>query len=158
STVGARGVALLSDRPTVRRSDRFGGNRMPGSTSTMSIKMNARMMRRSTGPLCASASARLCVCASVRLALWHRIEAARVQRMTAQDALQAEPAPLERAVALDGIERVLRARRHETTLREHQMRERHLVCANHAHGGPSRPTAHAHVSRLSTLLFSSRIA
>src|SRR5207237_1264821 len=76
--------------------------------------------------------------------------------MTAQDALQAEPAPLERSVTLDGFERVLRARRRETTLREHQMRERHLVCANHAHDGPSRPTSHAHVTRLTTPLSSAR--
>src|SRR3989442_12399281 len=76
--------------------------------------------------------------------------------MTPQDALQAEPAPLERSVTLDGFERVLRARRRETTLREHQMRERHLVCANHAHDGPSRPTSHDHVTRLTTLLSSPR--
>src|SRR5437016_3910690 len=76
--------------------------------------------------------------------------------MTAEDALQAEPAPLERSVALDGFERVLRARRRETTLREHQLRECHLVCANHAHDGPSRPTSHAHVTRLTTLLSSAR--
>src|SRR2546430_4174135 len=79
-----------------------------------------------------------------------------MQRMTAQDAFQTEPAPLERAVAVDGFERVLRARRREPTLREHQRRERHLVCANHAHDGPSRPTSHAHVTRLTTLLSSAR--
>src|SRR5207244_12525213 len=76
--------------------------------------------------------------------------------MTAEDALQAEPAPLERSVAADGFERVLRARRRETTLREHQMRERHLVCANHAHDRPSRPPSHAHVTRLTTPLSSAR--
>src|SRR5437773_5600032 len=78
--------------------------------------------------------------------------------MTAEDALQAEPAPLERSVAADGFERVLRARRRETTLREHQMRERHLVCANHAHDALPISTSHAHVTRLTTLLSSARSA
>src|SRR5205814_10694094 len=76
--------------------------------------------------------------------------------MTAQDALQAEPAPLERAVALDGFKRVLRARRRETTLREDQMRERHLVRTNKRHDGPSRPAPHAHVTRLTMPVNSAR--
>src|SRR5436189_5524039 len=79
-----------------------------------------------------------------------------MQRMAAQDAFQTEPAPLERAVAVDGVERVLRARRREPTLREHQMRERHLVCANQRHHGASRPTPHAHMTRLTTALSSAR--
>src|SRR5437762_11986006 len=68
--------------------------------------------------------------------------------MTAPDELQAEPAPLERGVALDGFKRVLRARRRETTLREDQMRECHLVRTNQRHDGPSRPPPPAHVTRL----------
>src|SRR5437588_6290517 len=76
--------------------------------------------------------------------------------MAAQDAFQAEPAPLGRTVALDGFKRVPRARRRETTLREHQMRERHLVCTNQRHDGAPRPTPHAHVMRLTTPVNSAR--
>src|SRR6184192_1396798 len=102
-SAGAGGFAILSDRPTVRRSDRFGGNRMPGSTSTMSIRMKARMTRRSTGPL------------------GHGIVAAGVQRVAAEDAFQTEPGSPERAVAFHRLQRVPRARRCEPTLREHEM-------------------------------------
>src|SRR2546430_8593688 len=69
-----------------------------------------------------------------------------MQRMTAQDAFQTEPAPLERAVAVDGVERVLRARRREPTLREHQMRERHLVCANQDRKSTRLNSSHSQIS------------
>lgn len=58
--VSERGVVSPAARPPVRRSG-LGGNKMLGRISTMSIRMNARMTRRSTGPLGACASARLCV-------------------------------------------------------------------------------------------------
>src|SRR5207245_6593752 len=59
-----RAAATVSGRPTVRPTDRFfGGNRMLGSTATMSISTMARMTRRSTVGI-----------------LGHRVVAARVQR------------------------------------------------------------------------------
>src|SRR5207245_10146374 len=79
-----------------------------------------------------------------------------MQRVTAEDAFHAEPGSFERAVALDGLERVTRARRREPTLRDHQMRQRHLVAANQCHDGESRPAPDAHVVRLTTPLNSAR--
>src|SRR2546428_7025914 len=79
-----------------------------------------------------------------------------MQRLTAGDGFHAEQGPFERAVALDGLERVTRARRREPTLRDHQMRQRHLVAANQCHDGESRPAPDAHVMRLTTPLNSAR--
>src|SRR2546422_5102160 len=73
-----------------------------------------------------------------------------MQRVTAEDAFHAEPASLERAVALDRLQRVTRAGRRVPTLRDHQMRQRHLVAANQCHDGESRPASDAHVMRLTT--------
>src|SRR5437762_6458801 len=136
---------------------------MLGRTATMSIRSTARITRRSTSPLrvCASvrlccASTRLCVYASVRLALRHRVVAARVQRVAAQDASDAEPNASHGAVALHRFVGVARARRHEATLREHQVRQRHLVDANQRHDGTPRPVPEIHVMRVTLVANSVR--
>ena len=59
-----------------------------------------------------------------------RVEAARVQRVAASDALDAEPRTSKRAEALDAGGRVVRARRLETAGGAEQTRERHLIKAN----------------------------
>src|SRR5881628_3212359 len=87
--VGAS-LAVLSGRAASRLSGFFGGNRMLGKTAMMSIRSTARITRRSTSPLR--------VCASVRLALRHRVVAARVQRVAAQDASDTEPNASHRAI------------------------------------------------------------
>src|SRR5437773_10778182 len=128
---------------------------MLGRTATMSIRSTARITRRSTSPLRVCASV-LCVYASVRLALWHRVVAARVQRVAAQDASDAEPNASHRAVALHRFVGVARARRHEATLREHQVRQRHLVDANQRHDGTPRPVPEIHVMRVTLVVNSVR--
>src|SRR2546426_823709 len=141
--------AVLSGRPPVPRSAVFfGGNRMLGKTATMSIRSTARITRRSTSPLR--------VCASVRLALRHRVVAARVQRVAAQDASDTEPNASHRAVALPRFVGVARARRHEATLREHQVRQRPLVDANQRHDGTPRPVPEIHVMRVTLVVNSVR--
>src|SRR5712692_11323098 len=149
SGVAAAVLVVLSGRPPVPRSAVFfDGNRMLGRTATMSIRTTARTTRRSTSPLR--------VCASVRPASRYRVVTAGVQRVAAQDPLGAEPHPSERAVALHRFEGVARARRHEATLREHQMRERQLVHANERHDGTSRPVPEIQVMRVTLAVNSER--
>src|SRR5207245_9425657 len=99
---------------------------------------------------------RLGVCASVRLALRHRVVAARVQRVAAQDASDTEPNASHRAIALHRFVGVARARRHEATLREHQVRQRHLVDANQRHDGTPRPVPEIYVMRVTLVVNSVR--
>src|SRR2546429_1537645 len=61
--------------------------------------------------------------------------------MAAQDPSDAEPRSSDRAVAFHRFEGVARARRYETTLREHQVRQRRLVEANERHEGAPWPEA-----------------
>src|SRR5207248_7354955 len=48
------------------------------------------------------------------------------------------------------------ARRHEATLREHQMRQRQLVDANERHDGAPRPAPEIHVRRVTLAATSAR--
>src|SRR5690242_21724899 len=84
----------------------------------------------------------LCVCASVRLcvsSLGHRVVAARMERMAMENALDAEPRASQGAIAFHRFEGVARARRHEATLREHEMRQRQLVSADKRHDSETWP-------------------
>ena len=110
---------------------------MLGSTATISIRTIARMTRRSTG------------------LLGHGVVPASVQRVATEDALDAEPASLQRAVALDRLQGVVRARRREATL-EHPMRDGHLVSTYREHHCEPRPATGAHVIRLTTAVNSAR--
>src|SRR2546429_5110331 len=67
--------------------------------------------------------------------------------MAAQDPSDAEPRSSDRAVAFHRFEGVARARRYETTLREHQVRQRRLVEANERHEGAPWPEAGGHSMR-----------
>src|SRR5205809_7654273 len=79
-----------------------------------------------------------------------------MQRVATEDALDAEPTSLQRAVALDRLKGVVRARRREATLRDHQMRDAHLVSTDHRHHREPRPATDAHVIRLTTSVNSAR--
>src|SRR5437879_12799348 len=79
-----------------------------------------------------------------------------MQRVAAQDALHAQPTSFERTVTLDRLECVLRAAGREATLREHQMRQRHLVRADQSHGRAPRPATPTHVTRLTQAANSAR--
>src|SRR5437762_12220847 len=127
----SRAARLLSGCPAIRLAAFFDGNKILGSTATMSISTIARMTRRSTWPLGLSASG--------RLALRHRVVAARMQRVAAQDALHSQPASFEPTVTLDRLACVLRAAAREATLREHQMRQRPLVRTAQSHSRATRP-------------------
>src|SRR3989441_7187401 len=67
--------------------------------------------------------------------------------MAAQDPSDPEPRPSDRAVAFHRFEGVTRTRRHETTLREHQVRQRRLVDANERHDGAPWPVAGVYAKR-----------
>src|SRR5438094_8625321 len=79
-----------------------------------------------------------------------------MQRVATEDALDAEPTSLYRAVALDRLKGVVRARRREATLRDHQMRDAHLVSTDHRHHRAPRPATEFHVIRLTTPVNSAR--
>src|SRR5438128_2276053 len=79
-----------------------------------------------------------------------------MERVAAEDPPYAQPASLERAVTLDRLICVVRARRRKATLREHQMRQRELVTADDGHGHPTRPTGRAHVIRVTEPVNSAR--
>src|SRR5438128_4560692 len=76
--------------------------------------------------------------------------------MAAQDPSDAEPRPSHRAVAFHRFEGVTRTRRHETTLREHQVRQRRLVDANERHDGAPWPVAGIHAMRVTPAISSAR--
>src|SRR2546426_8550980 len=61
-----------------------------------------------------------------------------VERMAFENPLDPQPGAFERAVALDGLVRVARARRLETTLGEDEMRQRELVATNESHYDQAR--------------------
>src|SRR3989454_9466042 len=86
----------------------------------------------------------------------HWVVAARVQRVAAQDPFDAEPHTSDCAVALHRFEGVARARRHEATLREYQMRQRQLVETNERHDGAPRPAPDVHVMRVTLAATSAR--
>src|SRR6266568_7236764 len=88
----------------------------------------------------------------------HRVVSARVKRVTPENAPHAEPTPLQGAVALDGDERITRARRLEAALREYQMRQRELVAADERHHDTTRHVTECHVSVLTTSVNSARRA
>ena len=66
--------------------------------------------------------------ASVHEASGYRVEPAGVKGVAAKNALRAEPAPLERPVAFDRFESVVRARWGEATLSEHVVGQGRLIC------------------------------
>jgi len=70
--------------------------------------------------------------------LGHRVIAAGVERMAFENPLDPQPGAFERAVALDGLVGVARARRLEPTLREDEMRQRELVATNESHYDDAR--------------------
>src|SRR2546427_9710119 len=76
--------------------------------------------------------------------------------MAAQDPSDAEPRSSDRAVAFHRFEGVARARRYETTLREHQVRQRRLVDANQRHDGAPWPEAGGHAMRGTPAINSAR--
>src|SRR6266566_5933424 len=76
--------------------------------------------------------------------------------MAAQDPSDAEPRTSDRAVAFHRFEGIARARRHEATLGEDQMRQRQLVDANQRHDGAPRPALEIHVIRVTLVVNSVR--
>src|SRR2546428_10570248 len=76
--------------------------------------------------------------------------------MAAQDPSDAEPRSSDRAVAFHRFEGVARARRYETTLREHQVRQRRLVDANQRHDGAPWPEAGGYAKRGTPAIKSAR--
>src|SRR5687768_4599250 len=64
--------------------------------------------------------------------------------MAFENALDAKPRAFQRAIALDRLIGVARARRFEATLREHQMRQRQLVPANACHYDQARQSLQPH--------------
>src|SRR5438876_12295916 len=76
--------------------------------------------------------------------------------MAAQDPSDAEPRPSDRAVAFHRFEGLARARRYETTLREHQVRQRRLVEANERHDAAPWPEAGVHAMRVTPAVNSAR--
>src|SRR5690348_10680476 len=137
----SRATLTLSGEPPARLTGCFfGGNRMLGSTATMSISRMARMTRRST------------------VSLGNGIVSARMERMAAENALDAEPRTFHGAVAFHRLECVPRARRHEATLRKHEMRQRQLVTTNEGHDDESRPALDVHVRRVTLSVKSARSA
>src|SRR5262249_51833217 len=59
--------------------------------------------------------------------VWHRIEPVRAPGMAPADARQRQPAPAPGAVAIDGVEGVLRARRQVPAFRAHQRLQRPAI-------------------------------
>src|SRR5690349_1065365 len=60
----------------------------------------------------------------------NRVESARVERMATADAFRAQPGAAQCAMSFDGFDRVVRARRIETTTRSEQRAQDQLVGAN----------------------------
>ena len=79
-----------------------------------------------------------------------------MQRVTTQDPLDTEPRAAHGSVAFHGFEGVARAGRHEAALREHQVRQRHLVDANERHHGTPRPVPEIHAMRVTLAVNSVR--
>ena len=88
--------------------------------------------------------------------LGHRIIPASVERMAFGDPLDAEPGASERAIALDGLVGVARARRLEPALRKDEMRQRELVATDQLHYDESRQSLQCHVSVSTTPVNSAR--
>src|SRR2546428_12416804 len=104
---------------------------MLGNTATMSINTIATMTRRST-----------------MRSLRNGVVPARMQRVAAENAFHAEPASLERPGALDRLGGVVRAGGREARLRQHEMRQSELVCADQSDRDQPRPASWGHRMRL----------
>ena len=59
--------------------------------------------------------------------LWHRVIPAAAPRVARQDALEGEPAALEKAIFPDGLDAVVGAGRHITATLAQPRRQRHLI-------------------------------
>src|SRR5947207_7009369 len=76
--------------------------------------------------------------------------------MATGHAFHAEPRPLQRPVARDRFEGVVRAAGSEPALGEHEVRERQLVAPDQTHHDNPGPATHVHVTCLTTSVSSAR--